>query len=95
MPKYGLNQTEIKDFLEYWLDRLPEYDSPYFAIKPMLNDELDEICPIQITPNPDKILRLWFSFTPVNNKIEIEKPHISFFERTGFVAVEWGGFVLE
>ena len=90
---YGLNETEIKDFIEYWSKRLNR--SSYYCIYPLLNDDLINICSISIDPKPDNILRLWFIFTPVEQYKTLDKPIIPVFSRKGFEVIEWGGILQE
>ncbi len=93
LKEYGFSEIEIKDFVDYWTKHLPK--SPYYLIKPLLNDELENICPLEISPAPDNILRLWFVFKPSQEKVELVKPGIPDFNRTGFVATEWGGLIID
>ncbi len=93
LPRYGFNAREIDDFLDYWLPALN--DAPFYDIRPLINEDIDFFCPIEITPQPDNILRLWFLFTPRQIQTEVPTPFIPFFDRSGFVATEWGGAVLQ
>jgi len=93
LHKYGFDENEIFDFLEYWLPILNE--APFYEIRPMTNETLDVICPISITPAPDNLLRLWLLFTPTDSHTELLQPTISFFDRNGFAVTEWGGALLE
>jgi len=91
LKEYGFNDIEIKDFLDYWTKKLPE--SSFYAIYPVTGISLEEICPLKIEPSPDKILRLWFIFTPLSEEKHIDAPEIQSFARTGFVVTEWGGII--
>ena len=64
-------------------------------IRPLVNEQLDAFCPKTITPPPDHLLRLWFLFTPTNRMTTLPAPTMPFFDRTGFVATEWGGAIVE
>ncbi len=90
---YGLNETEIIDFIEYWSNRLDE--SSHYCIYPLVNNDLTNICSISIDPKPDKMLRLWFIFVPVEQYKTLNKPEIPIFSRKGFEVVEWGGILHE
>ncbi|MBQ8857073.1 MAG: hypothetical protein IJ024_02890 [Lachnospiraceae bacterium] len=46
---------------------------------------------LEITPNPDSILRVFMVYKALNEQIEIEEPIIEPFERNGFTVIEWGG----
>ena len=90
LTQYGLNDTEISDFTEYWTERL-DPDTDYIAY-PQLNDTVDAVMPVEITPTPDSILRLWFIFEEDVSQ-DYETPKITEFEREGYSVVEWGGAV--
>lgn len=90
LTQYGLNETEIRDFTEYWTERL-DPDKDYVAY-PQFNDTVDAVMPIEITPEPDSILRLWFIFKE-DVAQEYTAPEITTFEREGYSVVEWGGAV--
>jgi hypothetical protein len=93
LKKYGFQGKEIKDFLDYWSKKLPE--SVYYAVYPVINGDVDKICPLRIKPKPDNMLRVWFVFQPLAEALSLKEPEISVFNRKGFVAVEWGGIVKE
>ncbi|MDP8209377.1 MAG: hypothetical protein P9M05_01100 [Candidatus Stygibacter australis] len=91
LTEYNLNEIEIKDFIEYWTERLT--DSQYYTVHPLLNDDIDPVCPISIDPKPDNLLRLWFVFIPQNEDVKLPAPVVSAFQRNGFYVVEWGGIL--
>jgi len=93
LKEYGFNDVEIKNFLDYWTQHLPK--SSFYAIYPITGKPLEKICPLKIKPYPDKILRLWFVFTPLSEIKYLDAPKIQSFDRTGFVATEWGGIIKE
>ena len=92
LTAYGFNDREISDFLDYWLPILNE--APFYEIRPLVNEQLDFTCPIDILPKPDNLLRLWLLFTPVNSRSSLAEPQIPLFSRNGFVATEWGGAIV-
>jgi hypothetical protein len=47
MSQTGFSPREIADFIEYWIPRLT--DSPYYAIYPQYNDELEEMIILDFT----------------------------------------------
>ncbi len=91
LQKYGLNDMEIKDFIEYWSKRLE--GASHYCIYILVNDDLKDICPITINPEPDNMLRVWFIFVPVEDIKSMTNPKISEFNRDGFDVVEWGGIL--
>ena len=46
---------------------------------------------LEITPNPDSVLRVFMVYKPLEEKNEIEEPVLESFDRNGFTVVEWGG----
>lgn len=91
LTKLGLNEKEKSQFKEYWLNELPE--SNYYEIKLLSNQFLEENMNLQISPEPESILRLNFHFRSLNEQVDIEEPKIHNFERKGFTVVEWGGII--
>src|SRR5680860_784831 len=47
----GLNETEIKDFKEYWVPAMQ--DKPYFFVSFVSQPDFDVYAPLSITPTPD------------------------------------------
>ncbi|MBR4199816.1 MAG: hypothetical protein IKQ91_00885 [Oscillospiraceae bacterium] len=87
---YGLNDTEIADFNEFWCSKLDAGCD--YAMYPQLTDTLDSTMPVTVSPAPDSVGRIWFAFEK-NAKPEIQaKPQP--FAREGFTVIEWGGFFL-
>ena len=90
---FGFNEIEIKDFLDYWTKKLPI--SSFYAIYPLSAESLEKICPLEIKPSPEKVLRLWLVFNPLAQKKHLDTPKIQSFSRSGFTATEWGGIILK
>ncbi|EWM52585.1 hypothetical protein RF007C_08595, partial [Ruminococcus flavefaciens 007c] len=44
-----------------------------------------------ITPTPDSMLRIFMTYVPLEDAVDIEPQRLSTFERKGFTVVEWGG----
>ena len=89
--RMGLNEKEMSQFVEYWMENLPE--SNYYLIKLLDEDFLEENMALNILPKPDIMIRLEFYFQPLYQKIDIIEPVIETPERNGFVVVEWGGLL--
>ena len=47
--------------------------------------------PLDITPNPDTIIRILMDYKPLDKKIIVKEQNLITSERTGFTVVEWGG----
>lgn len=88
LTKMGLLPHEIADFIAYWLPQMQ--NNPYNLIA-FQGKNYDDIAPLTVTPPPDSILRVFMTYHPLEEPIEIEPPEIIPFERNGFTVVEWGG----
>jgi hypothetical protein len=92
LPKLGLNEKEIKDFKEYWLDELKGY--PYYKIRLLSEEFLDENIAVKINPKPDTFIRVIFYFEGTYyGKEKLIEPQIKTPIRKGFTTVEWGGIL--
>lgn len=87
---YGLNETEIRDFCEFWCEKL-DADTSY-AMYPQLTEAVDAAMPADITPAPDTVVRLWFAFSPDQTPESTAVPEAV--PRKGFTVIEWGGLFL-
>ncbi|MBQ1546177.1 MAG: tetratricopeptide repeat protein [Clostridia bacterium] len=87
---YGLNDTEIADFCEFWCDKLDEGED--YAMYPHETSEVDAAMAVDVSPVPDSVLRLWFGF--IKDDVPYKEPDISEFTRDGFTVVEWGGYIM-
>jgi len=85
----GLNEAESEACVEYWLDRLPR--RAWYTVCPLVDDELDGLVALDITPAPDTIRRFWLLFEGADAPRELPAPTLAPFVRRGVVAVEWGG----
>ena len=46
---------------------------------------------LEITPEPDSLLRVFMAYQPLDRPAEIEPQVLEPFVRQGFTMVEWGG----
>jgi hypothetical protein len=85
----GLNNSEINDFIVYWLPQLEknEYNLVHFFI----NDNIDNSAFLDVKPKPDTEIRLFMEFKAVDKSYKIEEQKLPKIERKGFTLVEWGG----
>lgn len=88
LAQLGLTDREAGDFITYWLPRMQ--DNPYNLIT-FQTDAYTERAQLEITPEPDSLLRVFMVFQPLAEPVSIEPQTLPGFERKGFVAVEWGG----
>ncbi|MBN2795104.1 MAG: hypothetical protein JXR88_06845 [Clostridia bacterium] len=88
---YGFTEKERNDFLDYWNVKLdPDED---YAVYPQLTETVDLAMPVQITPEPEFLFRLWFVFD--KESMPNTEPVIEPMNRFGYAIVEWGGVILE
>lgn len=92
MQKRHFTDTEINDFLDYWIPILNTYN--YYLIYPQTKQIIDKVIKVTFNQNPMVFYRLFYGFKGVNQPANINPPVIESFEREGFVAVEWGGYIL-
>jgi hypothetical protein len=94
MLKHGFVGREIKDFLDYWIPRLTDFN--YYEIYPQESNIIDTAIKLKINKNPDNVLRLFYLIKGVdsnsNNKINIPGEEHQF-NRSGFYVTEWGVIV--
>ena len=84
----GLTPKEYNEFIVYWLPKM--HDNKYNLVT-FAGKEYTDNAKLEITPQPDSILRVFMVFKPLDEKITIKAPEIKPFMRKGFTVVEWGG----
>lgn len=85
----GLNEIEAEEFIVYWLPKLQENEYNYIRFATM--DEINKNMPLEFSVEPDTIIRVLMQYKALDNYIEVNEQKLETPERTGFVAVEWGG----
>ncbi len=88
LEKLGLNRREANEFIVYWLPRMEQ--NPYNIIA-FQTDVYTESAKLDIVPAPDTLIRVFMTYYASDAPVEIEPQALTAPERTGFVAVEWGG----
>lgn len=88
----GLQGKEIKDFKEYWVDRLSE--KPYYLITFVPIGVFNDVAPLQIEPKPDSIIRVMMHAQGLDAPISIAEQKLETPKRERFTVVEWGGAVV-
>lgn len=88
LAKMGLTAREYNEFIVYWLPKMQ--DNPYNLIT-FQGEPYTAIAPLEITPAPDSMLRVFMVYKPLEAPVDVEEPEITPFERTGFTVIEWGG----
>ena len=87
----GLSRREANEFIMYWLPVLEKNEKSLVYFE--LTEERESYNKLNISPQPDSMLRLVIHIKKVDQKINIPKQNLTKFQRKGFVAVEWGGTV--
>ena len=75
LPKLGLNNQQMTDFIEYWNKALT--DSPYYFVGIMDQKNIDQIERLEITPKPDSINRVRIYFERLDQPKVVEAPDIA------------------
>ncbi|MCR4887618.1 MAG: hypothetical protein K5979_00360 [Ruminococcus sp.] len=84
----GLTEEEMNEFIVYWLPRMEH--NPYNLIS-FQGDAYTNSAKLDITPSPDSLCRVFMTYIPLENAVDIEPQQLETFERKGFTVVEWGG----
>lgn len=84
----GLNDSEIDDFISFWLPRMQ--NNPYNLIA-FQQEAYTDLAELNISPKPDSELRIYMTFEALDEPVESEITMPEPFIRDGFTVVEWGG----
>ena len=85
----GINERESNEFIIYYLPKLES--NKYNYIRFESEEFINNYMPLEITPKPDTIIRVYMTYMPLENIININEQKLNRVERTGFTVVEWGG----
>ena len=91
LAKYGLNAKERSDFEAFWVPRLQNKKSAYYFITFTTTDKMQEYAPLNITPSPDNLIRVFMDYRLSPEPVKVTEPNIQTPKRDGFTVVEWGG----
>ncbi|SFC51975.1 hypothetical protein SAMN02910406_01866 [Ruminococcus albus] len=84
----GLTEDEMNEFIVYWLPRMEHNKYNLISFQ---SDKYTDSAKLNITPTPDSMLRVFMTYVPLEEAVDIEPQELSTFERKGFTVVEWGG----
>ena len=84
----GLTEQEMNEFIVYWL---PLMEHNKYNLIAFQGDEYTDSAKLNITPEPDSMLRIFMTYIPLEAPVDIEPQQLETFERKGFTVVEWGG----
>lgn len=85
----GLTEREAEEFIVYWLPKLEA--NKYNYIRFATTDEINANMPLKINPSPDTTIRVLMIYKGLETPIDVYEQQLKIPNRTGFVAVEWGG----
>ena len=85
----GLTEREAEEFIVYWLPKLEA--NKYNYIRFATQEEINKNMPLEINPSPDNTIRILMTFKGLDEPIKVTEQKLTTPNRTGFVAVEWGG----
>jgi hypothetical protein len=85
----GLTERESEEFIVYWLPKLQENEYNYIRFATM--EEINSNMPLYFSVEPDTLIRVLMTYKGLDNPIDVQEQKLETPERTGFVAVEWGG----
>ncbi len=88
LSKLGLNRREANEFIVFWLPQMQ--DNEYNLISFQF-ENYTEAAKLTVTPAPDTVIRVFMSWKPLEEKINIAPQVLISPERQGFALVEWGG----
>lgn len=84
----GLNEKEYNEFIVYWLPLMQNNDYNFITFQ---TEAYDSSARLNITPEPDSVLRVFMTFKALDEYKEIPEQELEAFERNGFTVIEWGG----
>ncbi|MCC7522540.1 hypothetical protein IT407_01945 [Candidatus Uhrbacteria bacterium] len=90
LARLGLNETESKEFMEFWLPLMQ--DAPYYRVS-FIVSEWSKAAPLYVSPKPTTQIRIFMDWEKRSSPISIQAPKIETPKREGFTLVEWGGLL--
>jgi hypothetical protein len=63
----------------------------YVYVYFMPQTDYDKFIPMEISPQPDTIIRVYMLYKSIDEPIKVEAQKLSAPPRKGFTVVEWGG----
>jgi hypothetical protein len=87
-----MTEQEMNEFIVYWLPRM-EHNA--YNLISFQGEKYTDTAVLNITPAPDSELRVFMTFVPLEEAVEIAPQQFETFERNGFTVVEWGGCELK
>jgi hypothetical protein len=94
LSEVGLTVKERSNMEEYWVPKMLSHPEPYFRISFLTTQQMNEIAPMVVSPNPDSVYRIFLDFLPLDDPGDmatIKSQVLPRVVRNGFTLVEWGG----
>jgi uncharacterized protein (UPF0333 family) len=91
LAEQGLNAIESKDFLDFWLPRIPA--APYVRLTWFGTQEMNQLAPLHLSQKPDTLIRVFLDFEGLSKPTNIAPQKLMAPVRSGFTVVEWGGLL--
>ncbi len=90
LAQMNFNQTEIADFVEFWLPRMQE--DAYYKIGFHGTNVMNQLAPLSLSVKPDNVFRVLMDYEGLE-AWESSKPpaRLPRANRSGFEVMEWGG----
>lgn len=86
----GMNDTEINDFIVYWLPELNKYERSFIHF--WINDNIDNSSVLNIQPKPDTAIRIFMEFSEHRGEEKkLPEQKLPSLKRSKFTLIEWGG----
>ncbi len=89
LAKLGLTAREAEEFIIYWLPKMEK--NKYNYIRFQTSEQINSYMPLNVSPKPDTVIRVFMAFKPLQYKINVTEQKLPTAERKGFTVVEWGG----
>jgi len=89
--RQGLIKKEADEFIDFWEPRMR--DKNYYFITFVPQKEFDRLAPLEVSPRPDTVIRVFMDFEGLDEKIRAPEQRLAGKERIGFTVVEWGGAI--
>ena len=70
-------------------------ENKYNYIRFETKEEIEKYMPLEVTPQPDTMIRIVMNFKPLKETIKIKEQKLETPIRTGFTVVEWGGSIIQ
>ncbi|NVK65801.1 MAG: hypothetical protein HWE22_14500 [Flavobacteriales bacterium] len=85
----GLNSKEKADFITYWGPRLAANKLNFLRFE--FNETCNRYADLNIVPKPATVYRIYITWMPIEQELNVQEQAIESFKRIGFSVLEWGG----